>query len=173
MRQLILALAAIVAMPVAAQERPVYPCFSVEEAPVVDGAVADDAGWAGVPRVTGFYALGGGYTEAKQSVALACRDADRLYVAMVCEEPDIAEARWVMGDGDALWLEDGVEVFIEPARGGATYQFIVTGAGARRGAEAAASVEGWEAAAQRGEDGYSIELTSAGGFAREPDADWR
>ena len=72
------ALAFVIALPVLADDRPVYPCFEVTGAPAIDGVVEGDAAWADIPRVSGFHALGGGYTVAKQSVALACRDADRL-----------------------------------------------------------------------------------------------
>ena len=137
---------------------PTYPCLRVDSAPVIDGAVTGDPAWAAVPGVTGFYALGGGYTLAKQSTAYACHDAETLYLAVICEEPDIARVKSVMKDGDGLWSEDSVELFIEPARGGPAYQFVVSAGGAKTGAAAAADTEGWRAAAQRGDREYSIEV---------------
>ncbi len=172
--QLTLALAVLITLPAFADERPVYPCFEVGEAPAIDGVVEGDGAWANVPRVGGFYALGGGYTVAKQSSALVCRDAGHLYVAMVCEEPDSAQMQPQLGDGDAVWMEDSVEIFVEPGRGGVAYQFVVGAGGARLGARGAELVEGWQAAAHRGEGDYSIELSiPLAGFDRKLDAQWR
>ncbi|MGD9498040.1 MAG: carbohydrate-binding family 9-like protein, partial [Armatimonadota bacterium] len=153
---------------------PTYPCFRVELAPAIDGAVLEDAAWSQVPGVTGFCVLGGGYTQAKQTTAFACHDSRSLYVAMVCEEPEIARVQSKMRDGDELWLEDGVEVFVQTPSG-AIYQFAVTAGGARRGVEAVAGNVGWDAAAHRGADHYSVELAVPFELlhARPEDGGWR
>lgn len=152
---------------------PTYPCFRVEQAPAIDGVVRDDPAWSAVRTVTGFEVLGGDYTTAKQSVAHACWNGATLYLAVVCEEPDIAQVSSTMSDGGDLWLEDSVEIFIEPARNGPVYQLIVSAGGSRTGSKAAADAEGWEAAAHRGDQHYAVELAvPLGVFHEEPGADW-
>lgn len=137
---------------------PTYPCFRAPQPPVIDGVIEGDAAWDAVPGASGFYVLGGGYTIAKQTTAFACYDDEHLYVAMLCEEPDIDLLKSVMKDGDDLWTEDSVEVFVEPVAGGLVYQFAVSAGGAPRGAEAATGLAGWEAAAHKGEEAYGIEM---------------
>ena len=138
---------------------PTYPCFRAAGPPVIDGIIEGDAAWECAPGVSGFHALGGGYTLAKQTTAFACYDDSGLYVAMLCEEPDIAEVKSVMKDGDDLWTEDGVEVFVQPVVAGPVYQFAVSAGGATRGAETASGVGGWQAAAHKGQDSYGIEAS--------------
>jgi hypothetical protein len=137
---------------------PTYPCFRAPEPPVIDGEVRGDAAWEAVPGATGFRVLGGDYAVQKQATGFACYDDEHLYVAMLCEEPDIELVRSVMKDGDDLWAEDSVEIFVEPTRGGLVYQFVVTAGGSRQGAEAMTGLAGWQAAAQRTEGGYGVEL---------------
>jgi len=140
-----------------AARTPTYPCFRASQAPVIDGVIASDTAWEGVPGVSGFYVLGGGYTLAKQTTAFACYDDENLYVAMLCEEPDIAQVKSVMKDGDDLWTEDSVEIFVQPVVNGRVYQFAVSAGGATRGAEAASGAGAWQAAAHKAQDAYAIE----------------
>lgn len=142
----------------AALAEPTYPCFRAAVAPVIDGVVTDDPAWADVPGVTGFYALGGDYTVAKQSTARACYDDANLYVAVACEEPDIAEVQNVMKDGDGVWAEASIEFFVEPGRGGPVFQLGVSAAGARSVGSGSISLDDWRAAAHKAEDHYSVEL---------------
>ena len=154
---LVLLLCAAIALPALAAE-PTYPCFRASQAPAIDGVVLDDPAWEDVPGVTGFYALGGDYTVAKQSTARACWDDANLYVSVVCEEPDIAAIKPLMRDGDGLWSEESVEFFVEPIRNGAIYQIVVNTGGARTFGTDTPFVEGLRAAAHRGEAHYSVEL---------------
>lgn len=148
---------AVVGLPALAQEL-TYPCFRAQVAPVIDGVVRDDPGWANVPGATGFYALGGGYTVAKQSVARACWDDRFLYLAMVCEEPDIALIKPALRDGDGLWAENSVELFLEPQRNGPIYQIVVNTAGAKTLGPDVPDLPGLKAAAAPGEAEYSVEV---------------
>jgi len=141
----------------AAAPAPSYPCFRAAQAPTIDGEVAGDAGWEAVPGVTGFYVLGDGYTLAKQTTAFACYDDANLYVAMVCEEPDVALVQSVMRDGDGVWAEDSVEIFVEPVVHGPVYQFGISAGGARCGFAAATNDGGWEVAARKTERAYAVE----------------
>ena len=80
-----------------------YPCYRVEHSPQIDGEVANDPAWQGVPRVTGFHVLGNGYARAKQSTAMMCWDGDAVCIAVVCEEPDAASLKSDIKDGGWTW----------------------------------------------------------------------
>ncbi len=175
MLQRYLAIAALLAIATAGftDERPVCPCYQVAQAPTIDGIVTDDPGWRNVPQITGFHVLGGGYTEAKQSVAMICHDTERLYIAMICEEPDIEQVEAVLGDGDQLFTEDSVEVFVMSAPTGAEYQFVVSAGGAQTGARAADQIADWNGDAHRAEASYSVEVSvPLASFGAEPDDGW-
>ena len=71
----------------------VYPCYHPGVTPTLDGDVRDDPAWSNIPAATGFSALGGDFTVAKQTSFQICWDDEALYVAVVCEEPDVAHMK--------------------------------------------------------------------------------
>ncbi len=107
-------------------------CGRAAHPPVIDGLV-DDACWADAMLATGFSVLGsGGETRAfRQSTARAAWDADALYLHVICLEPDPAAitAEVTRRDGET-WMEDCVEVFLQP-RTDATrhFHFVVNARG--------------------------------------------
>ncbi len=143
---------------VAATGQRSYPCFRSVQAPKVDGEIAADEGWKSIPGATGFYKLGGGFTEAKQSTVRATWDTEALYVAMECEEPDIGEVKGERRDGEDLWLDNSVEIFVQPKDSASTYQFIANTVGARQGGEGNPGHTTWQAAAQKYRDAWVIEV---------------
>jgi hypothetical protein len=136
----------------------VYPCYRALEAPIIDGEVEGDPVWQHIPGATGFRRLGGGYTEVKQTVARACWDDEAFYVSMVCEEPDAAQLKPTIKDWGETWLEDSVEIFVQPEEKGQVYQFGVTAGGAKGGWEGTPDVARCAAAAKIGTNSYSIEI---------------
>jgi len=160
-RALAIALASCVSMATAAApgERPRCPVYRLVAAPEVDGDVRGDAAWRAIPGATGFCKLGAGYTVAKQSTLRIGWTDKALYVAMDCEEPDAALIADKRADGDRLWLDNGVEMFIEAPGNQTALQLIVNSAGARvvgPGWNAVGSND-WRAAAVKGQDFWSME----------------
>lgn len=136
-----------------------YPVLRPAVAPVIDGQVAGDPAWQTIPAATGFHVLGGGYAAGKQTRAYWCWDDQALYVAAVLEEPDAALLKPAVKDGGDTWLEDSIEVFVQPLPPtGATFQFGVTCGGAVGGFEGSPDIRMCRAAAKIGEDSYSVEL---------------
>lgn len=135
-----------------------YPCHQAPVAPVIDGRVDGDPAWEGAPAVTGFFALGGGYTHAKQTVARVLYDAEALYFSVVAEEPDAAELNPQVSDGGWTWEEDSLEFFVQPADTTSVYQFGVTAGGAKGAGAGDPDISLATAAAHIGEDYYSVEL---------------
>jgi hypothetical protein len=150
-------LAALLVTPALAAP-PVYPCYQTAVAPVLDGEVAGDPAWQGIPSVTGFSALGGTFAVSKQTTTWMCWDDQACYVAVVAEEPDAPKMKFSVGDGGDTWSEDGVEVFLQAGARAQVYQFAVTARGKRGVFEGGADLRKLEAAARIGADHYALEI---------------
>jgi hypothetical protein len=134
-----------------------YPCYRPSVAPVPDGDIAGDPGWRDIPAATGFSVLGGTYAALKQTDARACWVDEALYVAMSCEEPDAPLIKPTVPDGGPAWLDDGVEIFVQPAGSGHVYQFVITAGGARGSGEVFPDIAQVQVGAKIGHDAYSVE----------------
>ena len=138
--------------------RPTYPCYRPATAPTLDGDVAGDPAWQGIPAATGFSVLGGSYTLAKQTVARVCWDEQALYIGIIAEEPDVARMSLHVHDGGPFWEDDGVELFFQPGADKPVFQFGITAGGARGGVEGAPDFTRIQASAKAGTDSYSLEV---------------
>lgn len=132
-----------------------YPVLRAAVPVTVDGDVQGDPAWQGAPQVTGFSVLGNGYTKAKQTTARMLWDEKGLYVAVVCEEPDAASLKPSVRDYGDTWVEDSLEIFLQPAQ--QVYQIGVTAGGAKGSGEGGPEVGRMTAASKIGADFYSIE----------------
>ena len=136
-----------------------YTVYRTRVSPQMDGEVLGDPAWQAIPEATGFHALGGGYTAAKQTAVRICWDAEAIYVAFVAEEPDAASLKPAVGDGGAAWQEDSMEVFLQPRPPtGQVYQLGVTAGAAKAGGEGFPEVAKFQVAARIGQTSYSLEL---------------
>ena len=159
-------------------ETPNCPVYRLAAPPTIDGDVRGDPAWRTVPGVTGFRVLGGGYAVAKQATARIGWTDNALYIAMDCEEPDTDLIDDKRKDGGHLWLDNGVEIFLQLPRSSEVFQFIVNTAGQRvMGAgRDKVTMSDWQAAAVKGEGRWSMEavISFAGlGVAPSPGAKWR
>jgi len=136
----------------------VYPCYHPDVTPVLDGDVLDDPAWQNIPTATGFSVLGGDFTEVKQTSFQVCWDDTALYLAVVCEEPDVARLNPSVRDGGEAWLEDGVELFLQAGGGAPVYQFVVTSGGARASGEGAGEFLRIEVGTSADDDSYTLEI---------------
>ncbi|MBN2451387.1 MAG: carbohydrate-binding family 9-like protein [Lentisphaeria bacterium] len=143
----------------------------VARPPTIDGDLSD-AAWRDAVQVTSFVPLGGasraGAETPPPTLARLAYDRDALYLAFECIEPRMGEvvARVVDHDGPA-WMEDGVEVFLNPDGNRETYVQVVANTagvlmdGIKRTPLAPLDMA-WETGATTGvvraEDRWSIEL---------------
>ncbi|MBD3292408.1 MAG: hypothetical protein GF393_05755, partial [Armatimonadia bacterium] len=149
---------ALLCLPIAADANSsLYPCFRAQAAPAIDGDAAD-ACWQHAPLATGFSVLGGGFTDAKQTAFRLCWDDAALYYLIICEEPDVARLKTDVRDGGQGWLNDGVELFVQPGGQGQAYQLVVTAAAARAAGAGAPDWRQVEAAVAQGEASYTLEI---------------
>jgi len=140
----------------------VTPAF-VASPPTIDGRL-DDPCWANAPVATGFRRNDGKGPADCQTIARVCYDAENIYIAMECIEPEIGKLTAVYTkDDDPVWRDDSVEVFIAPyavASRENFYHFSVNCLGARNGliAESANIEAPWTAAASKGSDRWFAEM---------------
>jgi hypothetical protein len=133
-----------------------YPVLRAAVPVTVDGDVQGDPAWQGAPYVTGFSVLGDGYAKVKQTSVQMLWQEQALYVAVVCEEPDAALLKPAVGDYSETWLEDSVEVFLQPTE--RVYQLGVTAGGAKGVGEGRPDIRQVTAAARIGPTSYSVEI---------------
>ena len=133
-----------------------YPVLRAAVPVTVDGDVQGDPAWLGAPQVTGFSVLGDGYTKAKQTSAQMLWDDKGLYVAIVCEEPDVALLKPSVRDYGDTWSEDSLEIFLQPTQ--QVYQIGVTAGAAKGSGEGGPEISKITAAVRISTDSYSIEV---------------
>jgi len=141
-----------------------YPCYRLAKEPVLDGKISEDTTWTTVPATSGFVKLGDarGRLAEKQTFVKMGYTKEAVYVGMKCLEPDMDKIRGDLKDGDKVWREDSVEVFILPKGADDYFQFVVNSVGSRanlRGPFAPKMpLRNWEVCGHKGKDYYSVEI---------------
>ncbi|MFH2068885.1 MAG: sugar-binding protein [Candidatus Omnitrophota bacterium] len=155
-----------------------YPVYRISQKPAIDGKI-DDAVWQELPEAAGFFIFKGeGFAWQKPTSFRMGWDRDCLHIAVRCKEPFNHRIDALPRDGDMLWDDDSVEVFISP--GGTSYcQFIVNSAGARwngKDGDVPPGIWGWKAGADFYGDYWAAEMcipfSVIGKTPREGDA-WK
>ncbi|MFB3890653.1 MAG: sugar-binding protein [Phycisphaerae bacterium] len=136
--------------------------------PKVDG-VLDDATWKQAAVFTDFKPRDGSDPKGKARLLVA-QDDKALYVAVECFESEAAlkslAADCTQHDGDGLWKDDSVELFLGPdPKTESYYQFIVNSKGVTMDAyydQPGKADLGWEpkyqCAAKVGKDSWVVEM---------------
>lgn len=132
----------------------VYKSPLLTEEPSLDGEIKDDPAWVDVPAKTGFHVLGATEPAPKQTYFRLGYTTGGVYAAIHCQEPDMNDVVAELSDGEAVWDEDSVEVFVHTA-GGRTFQFAVNAAGSRASPNTLAR---WQAEIGYFEDAWNVEL---------------
>ena len=111
----------------------VVPSY-VTKAPVIDGALGDSA-WQGASKAGDFRCRDSGEPAAQRTDVHLCYDRSTLFLAFECFESRMDKLKpKYTSDGDPVWQDDSIEVFISPnsvADAGRCYQFVVNAAGAK------------------------------------------
>ena len=131
-----------------------YRCPLLANAPEVDGDVAGDPVWRDVEVAGGYRNLDTDLPSAKQTRFRLGYTAEALYVAVTCDEPKPDLVLAFMADGEQLWNEDSVEVFLSPDRE-TELQFAVNAIGSRASPR---TLRKWEAVTQTGQSWWSVEI---------------
>ncbi len=153
----LLLLAIVCSSPAFAADKRAYRCYRLAAPPAMDGQLNDDA-WKALPASNSFRNLADGAYTAKQTyIKLGWNDQD-LFIGVRCDEPEMKLLSANMRDGDALWLEDGIEIFIQPDPGAGYFQFAVNSLGAKIGVERAGGLALFEAKGFHGPDFFTVEI---------------
>ena len=131
-----------------------YRCPLLASAPELDGDVEGDPAWRGVEPAGGYRNLDTDQPSAKQTRFRLGYTAEALYVGVTCDEPKPDLVLAFMADGEQLWNEDSVEVFLSPDRE-TEIQFAVNAIGSRASPR---TLRKWEAVTQTGDSWWSVEI---------------
>lgn len=106
----------------------VNSCTFVEQRPAIDGAL-DDACWKKASACSPFVTPTGADPKF-QTQALICHDANNLYLALSCDEPEVSRMKKNVTERDGkAWEDDCVEVFLDTAHNHEDFfHFILTAA---------------------------------------------
>lgn len=128
--QAAVAFSVLVASVAWAQQPLTYPCYRLDSPPTVDGSI-EDATWQALPEAVGFHRLKTDRFACQKPTSFRIGwSADSLYLAVRCKEPFSRLLSPLTADGEPLWDDDSIEVFLVPA-GGDYFQLIANTAGAR------------------------------------------
>jgi|GEM_PF-1632049 len=157
---LCLSLAMLCVLPVWAAQEDVsgakkYSCHLLTRAPELDGDIADDPVLRDLPVAGGWRDLRTGLASARQTSFRMGYTSDALFIAVVCEEPEPAEIRAFLADGEDFRHEDAIELSFSPD-GETLLTFTVNAIGSRASSR---TLKRWQAAAHVGENYWSTEIS--------------
>jgi Carbohydrate family 9 binding domain-like len=148
--------------------RPEFRAERITEPPVIDGAL-DDAAWRGTPLPTSeflsYNPLHGSSIPQKTTVWLTY-DADYLYFAFKCDDPDPSGIKTSITRRDNIWQDDWVGLSLDAlGTGQLSYHLLVNASGVQL--DMLNSVAGnedpspdwiWDSASRLTDTGYSAEI---------------
>ncbi|MFH2069066.1 MAG: sugar-binding protein [Candidatus Omnitrophota bacterium] len=143
----------------APQVRQFYPAPYFPRPPVIDGEVAGDPVWEKVLDENGFLKLGTRETAGKNTSLRVGYDDKNLYFGVICSEPDLDKIKAQLKDNEAVWSEDGIEIFVFPSQKPDYFQFALNTAGARLNLKNTTQFPlwDWQVKTAKGKDFYSVE----------------
>ncbi|MFA6716223.1 MAG: carbohydrate-binding family 9-like protein [Victivallaceae bacterium] len=99
-------------------------CYRLGKRPELDGMVKNDPVWRGVPKTKGFVDLkvrGNNTLAKKQTLFQIGYTNEALYIAVICEEPEIS----LLKPGkEAIWANDCIEIFLLPENAYGWYRHL-------------------------------------------------
>jgi hypothetical protein len=137
-----------------------YPCYRLVSEPVIDGKLNDEV-WNTIPPCQGFLIHGKGYARTERQTLFKIGWTDKaLFVAVSCSEPDPARLLADKADGDQVYSDDSVELFLFPAHQASYKQLAVNAKGNRWNGEGmfgGRKLWSWTAKAVIGEQDWTCE----------------
>lgn len=149
-----------------APPRPAVPlpeaeCAIAAAAPVIDGRLDEPCYRAAAPLAP-FRDMETGAVSAVQTEGFLLRDADALYIAFRCHEPDMASVTARAREHDtAVFADDSVEIFLQPDPSSPDYLHLAVNAAGSRFDERQHDPSwnpAWRAAAERGAGVWTVEI---------------
>jgi hypothetical protein len=146
---------------IALAEVKTYSCYRLTKEPILDGKVKDDPVWDNVVAETKFVRLGTMLPTPKPTSFRMGYTPDALYLGIECQEPDMQKLQAALKDGENLWTEDSIELFLLPKDFTEYYHFVVNTSGARfmaKNMNPDSLFQNWQVNVHKGEDYYSMEI---------------
>lgn len=111
---------------------PAYTARRLEVAPKLDGIVREDPAWAKIKaNAEPFYIIGREEKAPLQTHFQLGYDGEGIYLAVVCDEPHVDKIVSKLGDMEAIYGEDCVEIFLSPTGTDQKLQFVLNAVGSR------------------------------------------
>jgi hypothetical protein len=156
------------AAPSAAQTRPEMTVTRVSNPPVIDGRL-DDMAWQRAPLETGDWLSYNplyGDSIPQRTTAWMAYDADALYFAFKCDDPDPSGIKTSITRRDNIWQDDWVGLSLDAlGTGQLSYHMMVNPSGVQAdmlnstaGGEDQAPDWIWTSAGQITSEGYTVEI---------------
>jgi hypothetical protein len=152
-------------------------CPNLSHPPEIDGHVGRSE-WDGATSLNGFVTPEDAQPAARATTVLLAHDASSLYVAFLCQGQTQPQAQVRHHDGD-VWVDDCVELFVQPPGSEAYYHFAVNALGSTMESRCAPSESfawnaPWEAKVGRLPDGWSVEIAIPfTSLEAKPEGFWR
>jgi len=126
-----------------------YPVYPVQGVLTFDGKL-QEAAWQGAPLAGDFFPVG--TTVPGQATQFRMLfDSNMLYVAVVASERSMPRLQTIKNDGEAVWQDDAVEIFLSDGVKRAYQRFAVNAAGKRSDVRISAG-------ADRSNDAWTLEI---------------
>lgn len=149
-------------------------CRSIAKPPLIDGKL-DDAAWQALPALSGFTVLRDGQPASPATSFSICHDEDAIFVALRCAEPDMDAVECKLTEADAdVFEEECVVVLFDVGHERRPSGFVELAANCLGTKHDAFDDDhqwsgAWRAAAQRGPDGWTLEIAVPfGDLGRRP-----
>src|SRR5262245_6772773 len=148
--------------------RPELRSHRLSQAPSIDGLLDDDA-WRETPAETGdwlsYNPLHGEKVPQSTKVWIA-HDADYLYFAFQCDDPNPSQIKTSITRRDNIWADDWVGISLDAlGTGQLSYHLIVNPSGVQldmlnsaAGGEDQSPDYVWDSAGRRNDAGYAVEM---------------
>ncbi len=156
--------AACTSLALAAEPPPVALCPRVNDAPTIDGSLAD-AAWGQAEALRAFQRHDGSGPASEQTNAFLCSDGKALFIACTLRESamDELKAEDTAYDSSDIFRQDVVEVFLRPDLAQEQYfHLAASAAGVRYDAIATGGAQDWNptwrAATSRADDRWTLEV---------------
>ncbi len=141
------------------------------KAPILDGVLNDEC-WKSADKADKFSLNAGEGFPTKDTIAYISRDENKLYIAFECKEDKLDKLVQVSKEpeGDSVWMDDSVEIFIDTKHDHLTYYHFMANCIGSKGASRKikdsfgdASVDDefvakWEVKTGRTADAWTIEI---------------
>ncbi|HET9262462.1 MAG TPA: DUF5916 domain-containing protein, partial [Vicinamibacterales bacterium] len=152
----------------ASTARPELRPRRVQRAPAIDGILDDDA-WREAPLQTGTwksYSPLHGDVIPQQTKVWMAYDADSIYLAFQCDDPEPGSIKTSVTRRDNIWSDDWVGVSLDAlGTGQVSYHFMVNPSGVQldmlnsaAGNEDESPDYVWDSAGRRNASGYAVEM---------------